>query len=217
MQPPVGEADFLCSLFLFADLIGEHHQALGKVDVLDRNGVDVEMEVGVGEVPDATDAAVAEDACDLAGIYLRHGEHTDIGMILGAVFSESLYIIYGNTRYLGADKSRVGIKGSNEPEAVLEKVEVIDNGLTEVTCADDNGILLIVEPEDLAYRIEKAIDRIAIALLAEAAKAVKVLPDLRSSEAHTVAQFFGRYLRNTHTVQFAEMCVVSGKASDNGL
>ena len=95
------------------------------MNILDGNGIDIEMQVGIGKIPDAADAAVAEDTGDFSCILLRHGQDTDIGLIGCAIVTQLAYIINRDAGDFGTDHSRIAVECSHQLKAVAEEIEVV--------------------------------------------------------------------------------------------
>ena len=130
---PLGFPASLPFLFLFpvlhaADTVGQTHQTLGKMYILNYNIIWY-IQVHMGKIPDCLDSGIHQTVCDLRSLGLRNGERCHLNVI---VLDELLQVVNApdfNTADYQTDESRVDIEHTFDDEAALFKIRVIRNGL----------------------------------------------------------------------------------------
>ena len=119
------------------EIVAQRKQAVGEVDVLDDDVGILELQLGVGEVPDRMHAAGADLLGDLVGHGLRHAEHRHIGPDGRDALLELAEIVNRDAVDLAADDVGVDVKGGLEIVAVLLEAEILDQRAADVADADD--------------------------------------------------------------------------------
>ena len=117
---------------------------------------------------------------------LRHG----FRLVSGQRQSCDLHIIFfqiprklthhtdRNIPHHGPVKFRVHIKNSNHLKSPAGKFRIICQCLSQVTCAENDHIVGTVQSQNLSNFRMQMLYVVAVALLAEAAEIVQILPDL---------------------------------------
>ena len=110
----------------------------------------------------------------------------------------------------------VDIKGGGQSEANVAELKVAHQGLAQVARAHHHNGMAPVYPQDVSDLLPQHIHIIAVALLAEFAKAEQVLPDLRGRQSHRLTQCAGRDADNPLLLQLSQMPIISGQPPNHG-
>ncbi len=168
--------------------IGKRQKIFNEMDILHNDPLR-NLQIHRCEVPDAFDAAGHQ----LIGHLLRCVPvRTDIGDIHGVLFKvvvDIMHIIDFHIPDLEADEPGVYVEHTLKTESELFEAVIIGQGLTQITCADDDGLIGLGKPENLGNLVKKFFNVIAVSLLSEAAKIIEVLTDLGGGESDDIAQF----------------------------
>ena len=114
-----------------------------------------------------------------------------------------------------ADEVGVDVERGLEGEAVLLEAEVLHQRAADVADADQNGRVVAIHAQDLGDLAAQRHNVVAIALLAELAKAAEILTDLRGGQAHLAAQLAGRDALDPGSIQIVKLPEIAGHSSDD--
>ena len=149
------------------------------------------LEIDVCKVPDGLNSALAKSVSHRNCLILRNGQNSYLYFI---VFYKIFYFIDRtdfHISYLCSEKIGVTIKRSFENKSSSCKIRVSRNCLAEMSGSDNNKAVFLVYSQNLADLVIEITYVISISLLTETTKIIKILPYLRSSNFHDVAQFLG--------------------------
>jgi hypothetical protein len=76
--------------------------------------------------------------------------------------------------------------------------------------------MALVESEDDTELFLEVRNVVAVSLLPKAPETVEILPDLGGGKPHILGKGAGRHALHSALVQFVDISVIFGKASDNG-
>ena len=80
------------------------------------------------------------------------------------------------------------VENSNHPKALCLKGEVLDQRHTKIARTQQDNLSALVQSQNISNLLIQSIHIVAVALLTTAAKAVEVLPNLRSGQVHQLRQ-----------------------------
>ncbi len=86
--------------------------------------------------------------------------------------------------HLAAHQIRILVEHPPEDEPPPLEIDVIAQRAPQVPRADDDELMLSVQPQDLPDFIVEILHIVAVALLAEASEIVEILPNLGSRHLH---------------------------------
>ena len=116
---------------------------------------------------------------------------------------------------LTADQLRIGVKRTEQAKTARGKIEVIEQRAAQIARADQNSGALILQAENRAQLLQQLIDIVAVALLSKTAEAVKVLPDLRCGQPHTLGERAGGNALYAFALELADVAVITRQAPDH--
>ena len=116
-------------------------------------------------------------------------------------------------KYL-ADKRRIDVKKRVHHKPFLAEGRIRSHGAPDIARADDDHVVRRVHAQDFPDAALEVGHIIPVSLLAEAAEAVHILPNLRGSKPHALAQRPGRQAQHALRFQLPQMAIVSRKAAD---
>ena len=91
----------------------------------------------------------------------------------------------------------------------------MDQRAPQIARPQNDGGVPQIHAQDLGNLIAQALHVIAIALLAELAKAAQVLADLAGGEVHGLAQGGRGDAHYAHLIQGVQLAVITGQTADN--
>ena len=176
-----------------------------------------DVQLCVGEIPDPAHAKHNELLGDLLGDVLGHGQYRDVGMAHGEIVADLVeradkHVVDARADERGGDVER-GVK----QKTGLHEVKVAQQRVAQVAGADDDEAVLLVHAENVTDLGAQLQNVVAVALLAEFAKAAQVLADLRGGDAHALAERARRDAHDALGVQIVEIAVVTGKTPDDSV
>ena len=154
-------------------------ETLADVDVLNRDvrrGLDVDR----CEVPKSSHAGETKLVGHLLGHFLRRADDADIDVVILNKFNDAFVVHDLNAVDYRADERRIHLEDPLYDKSRLVIVGVVDNGFSQIACADDDHLVFSVQTEDGADLIVQPLDAVTVALLSEPTEVVQVLTDLRS-------------------------------------
>ena len=169
-------------------------------------------QICVCKIPDSLNTGFDQTVSDLRSLCLWNGKCCDLDIIF---FDESFQIIHRtdlNAADHQSDQLWIDIKHSSDNKSSPLKIRIIGNGLSQITCTNDDHIVLTVNSKDLCDLWIKIFYVISVALLAKATKIVKVLTDLRRRYLHSAAQFIRRNTLYSFLDQLAKVAIISGQS-----
>ena len=81
--------------------------------------------------------------------------------------------------------------------------------LPQIACSDDDHLVLLIQSQDRAYLIIKAIHTVAVSLLAESSEIIEILPYLRCSVPGQIAELAVWYRVYALLLKFPELSHVA--------
>ena len=199
---------------LLGDAVVEGEETVGKVNVLIEN---VARQLDIGKVPDALYAEGDEPVGDLLRDRLGDGQDRDGGVVGGKIVIQLVHAAHRNAVDGGADDGGGDVEGGVEQETALIEVEVLQQCMAEVTCADHDEAVFVVYAENVADLGAQLHNVVAVALLAKFTEAAQVLSDLRSGDAHALAERAGGNAHDPFGVQLVQIAIVTRKTPDHGV
>ena len=185
------------------------------MDVLELDVGVVAGQLNVGEVPEALHTQTHQAVGGLLGHGLGDGQQRHIHPVF---LQKALQIVHGADGYAadgGAHHVGIHVEGGVHGAAVLGEGEVVENGVAQVAHADDDQVVVVVHAQNVADLRAQLLHVVAVALLAELAKAAEVLTDLGGSDVHLLAQVAGGDADHAAVVQVGELAVIAGKPADH--
>ena len=161
------------------------------------------FKVYMGEIPYCLDRSFRQHLRDLNGRSFRNRKHRDINIILS---DKSRHLFHGKDRHIRdfrAVQRGIDIKCSLERKSPVLEIHVIDQGLSQIAGADQNHIMLLVQPQYLADLFVQIAGIVSVSLLPETAEIIEILPDLRGSDVHDPAQLLRRNPLDTFVLKVA--------------
>src|SRR5699024_3708526 len=147
---------------------------------------------GMGKVPDGFDTGLYQTVSNFGGLRFRDRKRRNLHIIF---YNKGFQILHApdlNSTHHESDEPGVNIEHPLYDKTALFKISVIGNSLSQISCSDDNNIMLPVNAQYLCDLCIKILYIIAIALLPESAEIIQILPDLRCRDLHPDAQFIRR-------------------------
>ena len=89
-------------------------------------------------------------------------------------------------------------------------MEILHQCVSKVTYTHNDNAVLIIYTQNAADFCAQLADIVAVALLAEFAKAAEILTDLGSGNAHSTAERVGGDANDTLVVKIIKVAVISG-------
>ena len=127
---------------------------------------------------------------------------------------EYLDVLFSDIRYLFFNTDSKKIDHLVTLIHDYEEVAAFGEGYSETAAF---ALVCTVHTQNRANLLAKLVHAVAVALLAEFAKAAQVLADLRGGDAHALAEQARRNAHDALGVQIVEIAVVTGKTPDDGV
>ena len=195
--------------------IAERQQRVNKVDIFKENAGDLGGQLHIGEVPETADAHINQLVSQRLRHILRHGQHRHIGVILLHIGGQLIDGADGDVVDRGADQLGRAIKGGIDLETDLAEIEVLQQGVTQMTCAHHNDAVTVVDAQNMPDLCAQLGHVVAVALLTKLTKAAQILPDLGGGDGHTKTQRIGGDALYTLVVEVIQIAIVAGEAVDH--
>ena len=135
----------------------------------------------VAEVPVRADPAVIELVDQVLDRFFRHRQDRGVDLVFLDILFDGFIGQYRDTSQCSADQPFVLLKDRGQLEAELFEIQVSRDRSSEVARADQDRVMRMVKPEDLADLLAQTRYAVAVALLTEPAEAVQILSDLLRS------------------------------------
>ena len=179
-----------------ADAIAESQQRVHEVHVLGEHRLG-HGDLHIGEVPETTDTQLHKMVGDRLRHMLRYRQNGDSGMMLGEVSLQLRRMAYLYAVDLRADEIGGEIESGVEMETHGGEIKVLHQSVAQVTCTNDDDLLIFVDAEDVTDLGAQLRHIVAIALLTELTEAAQILTDLRGGNIHLITQRVGGDTDNT--------------------
>ena len=164
--------------FCVIQLVAQRHQTVNQMDVFDNDVGMADRNILVGKVPKgfytAGNHPLHNGLCCLAG----NAENAGVYGVVLAELLEQLLILNDNSGNLLADLVRRVVKNGFKGKARFGKIDVLGKGLAQISRSYEHGVKSAVEPQNSADFLVQSFGFVTVALLAELAEAIKILPDL---------------------------------------
>ena len=175
------------------------------------------MQILAREIPQAAHAAVDQTARDRRRVAARDGEHRRIRVMRLEECVERAAVPHLIAAEGLARQRGIGVKRAQQAKPAGCKVKVVEQRAAQIARAQQDRRAPGAQAEDRAQLLLQFVDIIPIALLSKAAKAVEILPDLRSGQPHAFRQRAGRDTLHAFRLQFADVPVIAGQPLDHRL
>ena len=110
--------------------------------------------------------------------------------------------------HINADQRGRYVEHRLHVKAFLRKAGIIRHRAADVARADDNDMVFVVQAQNFADALLQIGHMIPVSLLAKAAEAVDILPDLRGGQVHALAQLLGGNAHNARLFKLTQMAVI---------
>lgn len=114
------------------DEIAEGEKGIGKVDALYRYVLRLNVDLGVGEVPDALHASCDQTLCQVMGGVHGDGEDANADLVFSHKRIQFREGENWNAVNRCTDDGRIGIKGGQQFKAAVVEGKVFDQGAPQV-------------------------------------------------------------------------------------
>ena len=164
--------------------VTEGHQGVAEVNVFHHCVGIFCRDVVVAEIPIAPYARAVQPVERTLNILARNEKKRRVYTV---GFAEALHFLlaaHQNIAQRFANLVFVGFKAADQLKAEVAEIKMASHGGAEVARADQNRLIMIVKSENMLDLLFELAYAVAVALLTEAAKAVKILPYLRSGGFH---------------------------------
>ena len=154
------------------------------MNVFHRKSGIMHADIVMAEIPEAFDAHCHQTADQIFRRHFRHAQNRNvrlfcltellqiIGMPDGDAFEDLTGIVF------------VPVEDAGDRKALFLKIHMGQDRSAQIARSDQDGLFGQVQSQDLADLFPQRYHVVAIALLTESAKAVEILPDLRSGQTH---------------------------------
>ncbi len=149
--------------------------------------------------------------------FLGNREYRDVNPLLPDKLLHFFHRTHQNTMDLHTTDLRIIVKNPPEDKASALKVPVIHQRLSQMTGADDDQIVLLIQaqyPSDLLIEIFHIV---SVPLLAKSPEIIQILSDLGCRHLHDIAQLLRRDALDPLIFQFTQISEIPGKAADHSL
>lgn len=155
--------------------VGKGHYTVTEVNILDNNVLMRNRQIVVAEVPERFYSERNQFIRIFLSGSLGDTEYRYLGLIFGDKAFHTAYMHYRKVGNFFVFLAQVAVKDTDKLPAVFAEVHVARDSFSEVACAEKHRLVSSVDAENFSYLGAQFDQVIAVALLSEAAEAVKVL------------------------------------------